>query len=225
VKHFSIILICLVAIASQAVAQVQYDISGTAPAEVRYVLLSDIASQQVLDTCIVKKGAFHFNGVLAENTFITLTDDQKGYDVSLIIDATPTMVSLADNQVSGSELNVKFNDYYKQLMRLQTDVIGDYNQLQQIENDSTQIEEQKRLKRIISLKLENITAVEKGIVDANMGNVISAFFLRDLSQDLSYNELLGYLNEHYTFRHNPILAPAFSRLNHLEKESKATATP
>jgi len=215
----------LVAITVKVVAQVQYNISGIAPEEVHYVLLSDIASQQVLDTCLVKKGLFQFSGVLAENTFVTLTDDQKGYDVSLIIDDTPAEVDLAENLVKGSELNEKFNDYYKQLMRLQTDVISDYNQFQRLENDSTQKEELKRLKRVINLKLENITAVEKSIVDANMGNVISAFFLRDLSQDLTYDELLGYLNEHYTFRHNPILAPAFSRLNKLEKtEGKTMVT-
>lgn len=219
-KQLLIILTTLAAIAQEALAQVQYDISGTAPEEVRYVLLSDIASQQVIDTCLIRKGTFRFSGVLAENTFVNLTDDQKGYDVSVIVDATPTVVNLGDNTVNGSELNMKFNDYYKQLVRLQTDVISDYNQFQQIENDTTQTEELKRLKRAISLKLENITAVEKGIVDANMGNVISAFFLRDLSQDLTYDELLGYLNEHYIFRNNPILAPAFSRLNKLERNKE-----
>jgi len=67
------------------------------------------------------------------------------------------------------------------------------------------------------LQLENITAVEKGIVDANIGNVVSAYFLRDLSADLTLNELRGYLNEHYPYRSNPILYPAIQRLRELEK--------
>ena len=197
-------------------AQVNYSISGTAPAEVVYVILSDIATQQQLDSCFVSKGSFHFEGTLPEHTFVNLTDNRHEFDASLIIEETPVVVNLGTNVVKGSELNEKFNDYYKQLMRLQVNVISDYQKREELLSDSTQTAERQKLERSIQLQLENITAVEKGIVDSNMGNVISAYFLRDLSADLTLNELRGYLNDHYPYRNNPILYPALQRLRELE---------
>ena len=196
--------------------QVNYSISGTAPAEVVYVILSDIATQQQLDSCFVSKGSFHFEGTLPENTFVNLTDNRHEFDASLIIEETPVVVDLGANVIKGSELNEKFCDYYRQLMRLQVNVISDYHRREALMADTTQIAERQKIERSIQLQLENITAVEKEIVDSNMGNVISAYFLRDLSVDLTLNELRGYLNEHYPYRNNPILYPAIQRLRELE---------
>lgn len=200
----------------QARAQVSYRISGTAPTEVVYVILSDIATHQQLDSCFISKGSFHFEGTLPENTFVNLTDNLHEMDLSLIIDETPVVVDLGTHAIQGSEINVKFNDYYRQLMRLQVNVISDYHKREELLSDSTQTTERQKIERSILLQLENITAVEKGIVDSNMGNVISAYFLRDLSADLTLNELRGYLNEHYPYRDNPILYPAIQRLRELE---------
>ncbi len=197
--------------------QVSYNISGTAPAEVVYVILFDIATQQQLDSCFVSKGSFHFEGTLPEHTFVNLTDNRHEFDASLMIEETPVVVDLGTNVVKGSELNEKFCDYYRQLMRLQVNVISDYHRREALMADTTQIAERQKLERSIQLQLENITAVEKGIVDSNMGNVISAYFLRDLSADLTLNELRGYLNEHYPYRNNPILYPALQRMRELEK--------
>ena len=202
--------------ACTARGQVSYSISGTAPAEVVYVILSDIATQQQLDSCFVSKGSFHFEGTLPENTFVNLTDNQHEFDASLIIEETPVVVDLGANVIKGSELNEKFCDYYRQLMRLQVNVISDYHRREALMADMTQTVERQKIERSIQLQLENITAVEKGIVDSNMGNVISAYFLRDLSVDLTLNELRGYLNEHYPYRDNPILYPAIQRLRELE---------
>ena len=198
-------------------AQVNYSISGTAPSEVVYVILSDIATHQQLDSCFTSKGSFHFEGTLPENTFVNLTDNRHEFDASLIIEETPVVVDLGTNVIKGSELNEKFSDYYRQLMRLQVNVISDYHRREALMADTTQTAERHKIERSIQLQLENITAVEKGIVDSNMGNVISAYFLRDLSADLTLNELRGYLNEHYPYRDNPILYPAIQRLRELEK--------
>ena len=198
-------------------AQVNYSISGTAPTEVVYVILYDIATHQQLDSCFTSKGTFHFEGTLPENTFVNLTDNRHEFDASLIIEETPVVVDLGTNVIKGSELNEKFNGYYKQLMNLQVNVISDYLKREELLSDSTQIAERQKIERSIQLQLENITAVEKGIVDSNMGNVISAYFLRDLSADLTLNELRGYLNEHYPYRDNPILYPALQRLRELER--------
>lgn len=203
--------------ACTARGQVNYNISGTAPEEVVYVILSDIATQQQLDSCFVSKGSFHFEGTLPENTFVNLTDNRHEFDASLIIEKTPVVVDLGANVVKGSELNEKFCDYYRQLMRLQVNVISDYHRREALMADTTQTAERQKIERSIQLQLENITAVEKGIVDSNMGNVISAYFLRDLSADLNLNELRGYLNEHYPYRNNPILYPALQRMRELEK--------
>lgn len=213
---YSVLVFLLVSI--QARAQVNYSISGTAPAEVVYVILSDIATQQQLDSCFTSKGSFHFEGTLPENTFVNLTDNRHEFDASLIIEETPVVVDLGTNVVKGSELNEKFNDYYRQLMRLQVNVISDYLKREELLSDSTQTTERQKIERSIQLQLENITAVEKGIVDSNMGNVISAYFLRDLSADLTLDELRGYLNEHYPYHNNPILYPALQRLRELEAD-------
>ena len=197
-------------------AQVNYSISGTAPSEVVYVILSDIATHQQLDSCFTSKGSFHFEGTLPENTFVNLTDNRHEFDASLIIEETPVVVDLGTNVIKGSELNEKFSDYYRQLMRLQVNVISDYHRREALMADTTQTAERQKIERSIQLQLENITAVEKGIVDSNMGNVISAYFLRDLSADLTLNELRGYLNEHYPYRNNPILNPALQRLRELD---------
>ena len=199
-------------------AQVNYSISGTAPSEVVYVILSDIATHQQLDSCFTSKGSFHFEGTLPENTFVNLTDNRHEFDASLIIEETPVVVDLGTNVIKGSELNEKFCDYYRQLMRLQVNVISDYHRREALMADTTQTAERQKIERSIQLQLENITAVEKGIVDSNMGNVISAYFLRDLSADLTLNELRGYLNEHYPYRNNPILYPALQRMRELENE-------
>ncbi|MBO7553390.1 MAG: DUF4369 domain-containing protein [Bacteroidaceae bacterium] len=199
-------------------AQVNYSISGTAPSEVVYVILSDIATHQQLDSCFTSKGSFHFEGTLPENTFVNLTDNRHEFDASLIIEETPVVVDLGTNVIKGSELNEKFSDYYRQLMRLQVNVISDYHRREALMADTTQTAERQKIERSIQLQLENITAVEKGIVDSNMGNVISAYFLRDLSADLTLNELRGYLNEHYPYRNNPILYPALQRMRELENE-------
>jgi len=200
----------------QARAQISYSISGTAPDEVVYVILSDIATHQQLDSCFTSKGRFHFEGSLPENTFVNLTDNRHEYDASLIIDPTPVTVDLGADIIQGSELNEKFNEYYRQLIKLQLNAISDYNQREEMKADTTRVKERQQLERSILLQLENITAVEKEIVDANIGNVISAYFLRDLASDLTLNELRGYLNEHYPFRNNPILYPALQRLRELE---------
>jgi len=210
-------LLVLLLATLQVRAQVTYHISGTVPADVVYVTLTDIATQQQLDSCFVSKGTFHFEGTLPENTFVNLSDNHHEMDASLIIDATPVLVDLAANYVEGSELNTKFNEYYRQLLHLQVDIISDYNRRQELLSDSTRTDERQKLERSIQLQLENITAVEKDIVDSNIGNVISAYFLRDLSADLTLNELRGYLNEHYPYRENPILYPALQRLRELEK--------
>ena len=219
IKIYSVLYSVLFALlfTFSARGQVSYSISGTAPAEVVYVILSDIATQQQLDSCFVSKGSFHFEGTLPENTFVNLTDNRHEFDASLIIEETPVVVNLGTNVIKGSELNEKFNDYYKQLMRLQVNVISDYQKREELLSDSTQTAERQKLERSIQLQLENITAVEKGIVDSNMGNVISAYFLRDLSADLTLNELRGYLNEYYPYRNNPILYPALQRMRELEK--------
>lgn len=203
--------------ACTARAQVTYHISGTAPADVRYILLSDVATHQVLDSCFTSKGAFLFEGTLPENTFVNLSDSWHELDTTLIIDDTPIIVDMENNFVRGSELNVKFNDYYRQLLRLLVNVISDYRHREELLSDTTRVADRQKIERSIQLQLENITAVEKGIVDANIGNVISAYFLRDLSADLTLNELRGYLNEYYPFREHPILYPAQQRLRELGK--------
>lgn len=86
-------------------AQVAYHISGTAPADVRYILLSDVATHQVLDSCFTSKGAFQFEGTLPENTFVNLSDSWHELDATLIIDDTPIIVDMENNYVRGSEMN------------------------------------------------------------------------------------------------------------------------
>lgn len=203
--------------ACTARAQVTYHISGTAPADVRYILLSDVVTHQVLDSCFTSKGAFQFEGTLPENTFVNLSDSWHELDATLIINDTPIIVDMENNFVRGSELNVKFNEYYRQILRLQVNVISDYRHREELLSDTTRVADRQKIERSIQLQLENITAVEKGIVDANIGNIISAYFLRDLSADLTLNELRGYLNEYYPFREHPILYPTQQRLRELEK--------
>lgn len=196
-------------------AQTDYSIKGTVPKTAKYVLLRNLLDNNKIDSVLVKRGKFEMKGTLPEGMFVDLICDGKEPFMSVIIDATPIVVDLNELKVtSGSDVNIKFNGYNKNMIFITKMFGDDYKAYRNANGD-----EAKRIRKKLDEYGEQLTGIAQKAVKENPDNVIPAAFISFIAQDMSYDELKGYLSEAHPYAHHPLAQHAWDILK--DKESKA----
>ncbi|WP_288318602.1 TlpA disulfide reductase family protein [Xylanibacter caecicola] len=193
-RHLSIALMALCA-ATISAQDVEFKITGTAPADVKTVYLINKDARNDVDSVEVKDGKFGFFGTKAANTLFIVMAQNNG--TMFFCDGTPVEVDLTGCTSKGSALNTKLGGYmgkYNSYMSRMSDLGKQYSEIK----GSTDQDKAAKMKAIEDEydKLSNeFTIYAKSIVNDNKDNIIPAAFINNIMYELSYDELKALLPE------------------------------
>lgn len=199
-----------------ALAQVSYHIEGAAPNSIAVLYLKTLNNQPV-DTAIVKNGRFLFEGQVPEQTFLNLQNERRSFSLDMLADGEPIYVDVLSGTVKGSELNVKLNNYEKQVAELQKQYIDDYKSF--VALDSTYHVQRDSIRQHANMTVKKMNALVKDIIETNADNVLPALYIALFHTDFTYEELKKYLADDKKYAAHPLCAAARKSLMSMEIKS------
>lgn len=196
-------------------AQVNFSIKGITPPNTKYVLVKNLLDFSLIDSIPVRHGKFKIEKILPEEMFLEITSEGKNPRTTVIVDSTPITVDLTTLDVKGSPLNVRFNDYNKEMSLIMNSFERDYEAYR-----NSKGEEAKVLRNKLESYDEQLNELSKKALLENPDNIIPAAFLSMLAPNLTYEELKTALNENHPYSHHPMCKRAWKEL-----EMKAMKEP
>jgi len=107
-----ILLAALIAAGLPAMAQqVKYSVSGTYAGEGKKIYLIDKLTNQAIDSVVVAKGKFSFNGTAEKDAFMAVQAEKQSWMTVFFNDGTPILVNVNDSTLKGSPLNERLTNY------------------------------------------------------------------------------------------------------------------
>ena len=164
---------------------VAYSIKGSVPEGVSSVFLNTLRNEPI-DTALVENGTFSFQGSLAMNTFLTLTDDGDDLPVNLLVDGSPLEVNMERGTLKGSRLNERLNKADRKITDLTIDYMQD--QMEYAQTSQWRTETRDSLRRVMSATYNKLVVEMKNVIRANPDNVIPALYLSQIYNTLSIEE-------------------------------------
>lgn len=216
-KLFLSALAIFMATAMQA-QDAEYVITGTAPATVQWVYYIENAQFNRIDSVATKEGKFQISGTKPLNTFISVTTD--GQDaVTIINDRTPVTMNLSNANVTGSAQNVQFANLQKEQKKLSEklyDIYGKYKEIAEdksIEGETKKATYLKQIEQVQQQQMQDILKFAK----THKSNMGAAFYLGQLYQGMSYDDLSAVLDNTTAFYNHPMMEGAKRQQKALEK--------
>jgi thiol-disulfide isomerase/thioredoxin len=216
-KKFSLSVIAMTMAAIGLQAQVNLEIKGTAPANIKYIYIKDVADKGGPDSVAVISGKFSYKNTAEENAFIEINTANKAYDITVIADNTPIEVDLTTSEVKGSALNMRFNGYEKKLSALTSTFYTYYNKYKTATST-----EKESLRDSLNSCEEQIYHIMNTALVENPDNVIPAAFLNELAQGMTYSELKAALDASHPYANHRLVDPAHVMLK--QKSLRADGT-
>ena len=207
-------LSAVVALASTTVqAQQSYNVTGTAPADVKKVYIVTVGNRFTpVDSTVVTAGKFALKGSQPENAVLGVgTTD---FALMFINDGTPVEADLAAQTLKGSAQNVKLNGYDRELTVIDNEMGKIMTAVR-----SQSVPEEKMdsvANRYISLA-EKKEAREIEIIRENLDNMIPVVFLPDLVHSLDYDQLKEFCNADRPYYNHRAMLPLIIQRDNLAK--------
>lgn len=214
-----LLVACLNVWSQEQEGEVDYNISGTVPVDVKAVFLSTMRNEPI-DTAFVENGKFLFQGTLLMNTFASLTDDGTDLPVNILIDGNPLVVDMERGTLKGSRLNERLNKADRRITDLTIDYMQDQMAYAQVK--PWQTEERDSLRRLMTATYNKVVVEMKNAIRDNPYNVIPALYLSQIYNTLTIDELKEYLDERHPYATHPLCIGAWRMLNHHEKTNIGT---
>ncbi|MDO4159597.1 MAG: TlpA disulfide reductase family protein, partial [Prevotellaceae bacterium] len=197
--------------------EIELKVNGTAPEGVKTVYLLQDGKRGVKDSMAVADGKFSYTGKADKDAFMLIGGGNNS--VAFIADGTAIEANLAESSVKGSELSVKYNGYYKQMVNLQNRYYELYNKYKALKGDNSAnhdaelAEIEKQMEAIDNEDTEN---KQKAIAE-NQDNILPAAIINQMFYSMTFDELSSLLKEDKPYYNHAILANAKSYMKALEK--------
>lgn len=182
-KRMVVIAVAFVSVSMQA--QMTYDITGSAPANVKKVYVVDVAKRfSAVDSAIVTAGKFHLKGSQPKDAVLGVGDTKTA--LLFLNDGTPLVADLGSQTLKGSALNEKLNAYDRELTVFDSEIgkivaAARAGEIPQAQMDSVS-------RRYMALAEQKENRVME-IISENKDNMIPVAFISDVAQSLEYDLL------------------------------------
>lgn len=219
----STIAMAFVATATFAQQNVEYNVKGTCPADVKKVYIMSVNGPRptVTDSATVTGGKFAIKGSAEKNAILGITVNQSGF-MPFFNDGTPITADMEKKTISGSALNNKLNGYDNELDAYSEQMRPLYEKYNQAQSSGASEQEMKKIIEEIQPKIEAIAdkmnARKLEIVKANLDNLIPAAYLGNLVYDIEFPELKELLDSKHVYANHPALAGAKRYVSVLAKK-------
>ena len=201
----------LVATAALAQQKVEYNISGTCPANVKKVYVMDMDGRrpEVIDSANVASGKFAIKGKADKDALLGLTTTKRDYR-AFFNDGTAIKADMAQSTISGSEQNTKLNAYDREIDAMSAGISAIYAKYETAVNGGATQEQLEKLQTELAPQIETasekLVARCKEIISANRDNLIPVAFISNVIDDMEYPEIKELLDKKYAYASHPALA-------------------
>ena len=217
-KLLTMVLVACATLAAHAQETV-VKVSGTAPADQKWVYFFYNGGNTPVDSAKVTSGKFSYNGKAVKNSFATIGLKNSMQTVAYMVDGTPVKANLIAQTIEGSNLSKRFNTYFNKITKVNAELMEVYGNYMKLRQQASQADDAK-LKAMesqldtLSYKIDNEM---RTAVNDNQSNVLAAFFLSRVYYELDYDQLKSALSADKPYVNHPILSGAKRALAGLEK--------
>lgn len=197
-KLFSICLMVTLLTIAKA-QQVTLNIEGSVPTEIQTLTLTDMVSQQAVDTIIVINGHFQCQRSTEKNQFFSI--GTRGLTFLLISDGTPININFNKGALKGSSLNERLHRYDLHVSALDMAMQYAYMAQDRQKLDSLRTAWQKTMKQAV---------VE------NADNIIPAYYINEAAYFCDYDEMKQLLSPDKPYYNHPLARQARTMLQDYE---------
>ena len=176
--------------------QVNLQIEGFAPAEMKMLYLTDLLQQQPVDSVIPVNGRFQFSRTTEPNQFFCV--GMEGLSFIIISDGTPVSINFNKGTLTGSPLNEKLHTY-----DLRTSALDMAMQYAFMAQDKVKLDSLRRAWH----------SVMREAVEDNPDNVIPAYYINELVFACDYEEIKEMLSPDKAYYDHPLTRPALTMLH------------
>jgi thiol-disulfide isomerase/thioredoxin len=205
-KSFFALLIVLLPLLAKAQETVEMSVSGTAPADVKVVLMQRHGARSIMDSIVVTNGKWSYNGAIDRNTFMQLRTetDQGGQAVYMIADGTPVTADMNDGTVTGSIQTVRYNEICRQLDDLDDEAYRLYDKYQPkaTASDSEMRQAMKQLESAMDGIRQRGDSIILEAIWKNQDNMIPAAFIAQMCHDMDYETLKAVIDPTKDYYHH-----------------------
>lgn len=199
---------------------VAYSVKGLVNDTVKTVNVMINQNQQTATTVKVANGQFTANGTADKDAFITIgyRAGRSYVSASFVNDGTPVSLDIKDQTVKGSALNNTFGE--RQHAEAETSkkmsvLISEYMKLSGAKDEKSKARMAEIGKEYGNMEVEMI----QGIINfckAHKGDVVPAFYMRSIADDLDYAHLKELLDSKAAYYNHPMTRYAKQTLASLE---------
>lgn len=205
--------------------KVNYTIKGTCPKDTAKVYIIDYENRgQLTDSIATKKGTFELKGSHAKNAFLAV--GYRGNYVTFLNDGQPLTVDITNKKIEkGSVENLKLNRYTCHLDSLYLPAEPLFKEYVATYRDSTKSKEQKmeamqKLRTALQPIQQSTQDYIKKIINDNPENLIPAYFIPNIAQGCTAEELKAMMDAKHAYANHPMLAEVKNYLEMQEKKEK-----
>lgn len=205
--------------------KVNYLIKGICPKDTAKIYLFDYENRgQIIDSTATKKGNFELKGNHGKDAFLAV--GYRGQFVIFMNDGQPLTVNIINKKIEkGSAENLKLSRYLSHIDSLYLPVVPLFKEYTAINKDATKSKEQKmqviqKLQTILQPIQKSTQDYMKKIINDNSGNLIPAYFIPNVAQECTTEELKIMMDAKHTYASHPMLAEVKNYLEMQEKKEK-----
>ena len=196
-------IICALLALSGLVActsQVTYSISGLTTAEDGLpVYLVDNLSAEIIDSTLVRDGAFQFAGKAEKDALLSVAEQGATWQTLVFNDGIPVTIDLIDTVMIASDLNEKFFETDRAL----TDKLSGIITLSRLGKTAETAEERVAANERLTEAYDGYTEFLKDLLEENRDNLIPAAFMDQLLEEIEDDSVENPFNEQYAYSRHP----------------------
>lgn len=193
------------------------NITGTTAKNTKFVYYYYDLNARQADSVAVTNGRFQIHGKSPLSKFITVQDDNTA--ITVVNNATPTVINLENGDVTGSSDNVQFAEFQKKINSVDQQMMKIYYEYQALKND--QSAEGQAKKKTLEKQMDEFdnqqTADVENFIKSNKDKVTPAFLLGKYYQGFDYDELNTLLDSTAVYYNEPVIKRAKMQLQALAK--------
>ena len=178
--------------------QVSFNVSAGGAEDGTKVSVTDKLSGETVATGEVTDGMLTLKGKADKNALLGVKGEDSNWETLFFADGKPVTINLADNSISGSELNEKLyacdkeaSDAYEQVLN----ALSEFSELSREEQEAREAE--------VQAQIDKVSDCYKRIFDENRDNLIPVAFMPTLFQVLEKEELEAALSSDAPFAGHP----------------------
>ena len=206
-------------------AKIDYLIKGICPKDTAKIYLFDYENRgQIIDSTATKKGNFELKGNHGKDAFLAV--GYRGKFVIFMNDGQPLTVNIINKKIEkGSTENLKLSRYLSHIDSLYLPAVPLFKEYTAINKDTTKSKEQKmqviqKLQTILQPIQKSTQDYMMKIINDNSDNFIPAYFIPNVAQGCTTEELKTMMNAKHAYTSHPMLAEVKNYLEMQEKKEK-----